>query len=219
MVDAFRDRLNQLKGQKKTIILDLQKKKDTLEELDHKLILLEECRMITQYISETNQKKITERIDDVVTTAIQSVFGEEFTFHMEITSKSNATQATPKFYKNGKEESPKLSSGGGLLAIASLALRVIFMTLKKNPTPIILLEEPFGALGQGEGELERGCELISALCDKLDIQMIITSHNDVIKSIANRVFYVSSKEKDTAKVITKDNIKEKSIMEENYVEV
>ena len=208
MIDHYRDRLNQMIGRKQTLESDLLSKEESKKELNQKIIYLEECRMITQLISETNQNKLTAKINDVVTTAIQSVFGEEFTFQMNIASKNNTVQATPTFYKNGREENPKVSEGGGMLAITSLALRVVLMTLLKDPTPVIILDEPFGALGSDGGGLERGCMLLKTISDKLDVQFLITTHGEDIKKISDRVFYVSMKEKENAKIITKDNVKE-----------
>jgi len=208
MLSQYTARLNQMKGKHQTIIADLEKKEKTKEELTEKVIFLEEARLITQLISENNQNKLTAKINDVTTTAIQTVFGDDFTFQMNISTKNNTVQASLTFYNRGKEEDPKVSQGGGMLAIASLALRVVLMTLLKNPQPIILLDEPFTALGPEAGGLERGCRLLKTISNKLDIQFLITTHGAEIKEIANRVFHVSMKEKDTAKVITKDNVPE-----------
>ena len=208
MIDNYRARLNQLKGKRDTVKSDLDKKEITKKNLIQEGLYLEECRIITQLISETNQKKLTERIDTFVTDCIQSVFGDEYEFKMVITSKNNSISATPTFYKDGREETVKASQGGGMLAIASLALRIILMTLLKDPTKILILDEAFSALGPENGGLERGVQLMNTISEKMGIQCLCITHGDEIKQKANRVFHVSMKEKDHSKVTTKDNIKE-----------
>jgi ABC-type sugar transport system ATPase subunit len=164
--------------------------------------------MITQLISETNQNKLTAKINDVVTTAVQSVFGEDITFEMIISSKNNTVQAVPTFFNKGIVENPKVTQGGGMLAIASLALRVVLLTLVKDRTDIMILDEPMGALSTTGGCMDRGVQLLRTISEKLGIQMLIVTHGEEVKEIADRVFYVSMKEKGNSKIITKDNIKE-----------
>jgi DNA repair exonuclease SbcCD ATPase subunit len=195
-------------GRKQTLETDLFNKEKTKKELAENVIYLEECRLITQLISESNQQKLTTRINDVVTTAIQEVFGEEFEFKLEIAPKNNSIIASPTFYKNGQKENPKASEGGGMLSVASLALRVVFMTLLKNPAKIMILDEPYAGLGSEGGGLARGCQLISTISEKLGVQFVIITHGEAIKTISDRVFYVSMKEEENSKITVKDNIKE-----------
>lgn len=208
MLNHYRDRLNQMKGRKQTLVADLEKKEKTKEDLFQQAIYLEECRVITQQIAENNQNRLTEKINRIVTDSIQAVFGDDYEFKMVISSKNNTVVAQPTFYKNGKEENVKVCEGGGMLAIASLALRVVLMTLLKDPAPTIVLDEPFANLGSDGGGLERGCQLLETISKKLDIAFIIITHGDNIKDIANKVFYISMKEEGNSKVVSKENVKE-----------
>lgn len=203
MIEKYTARLNQMKGKEQSIKEDIIKKKEAIVSLKNKKEILTTAQLIAQFLSQTSQQKLTKKLNDIVTTAMQTVFGNEWEFRMEIETKRNDIQAIPTFYKNGKEESPKVSEGGGVLSIASLALRIALYSLLNKPTPIIILDEPFGNIGKEEGHRDKACDLLTIISHELGIQFLIVTHLNEIRDVADRVFFVSMKN-DVSKVITKD---------------
>lgn len=211
-IKQFRDNLSQFKGQYNNLLKTLETKEKSKLELSETLVELEECLFITQEVSKIAQDQLTNKLNDVVTTAIQTVFGDAWEFKMILEPKNNSIHAIPTFYKNGEEESPKVSQGGGLASVASLALRVALLTLKKDPTPIILLDESFGAIGAGD--IDRTCELLKSLSTKLGIQFILVTHKEEIRGAADRLFRVTMNSKEESQVEIEDIVKERITMEE-----
>jgi DNA repair exonuclease SbcCD ATPase subunit len=210
MINHFRDKLNQRKGKQHTLLESLEKKKNSVLVLDETMLDLKEATMIAQLLANEATDKLASKFNDIVSVAIQTVFGDEYEFKMKIESKNNNITATPVLYKSGIEESFRASSGGGAMAIASLALRVALLTLTKNPTPIFILDEVFKAIG--DEQIEKACQLVQTISENLGIQFIVVTHSKEIKNTANRIFSVSRGVTGNSKVSVMD--KETFVMEE-----
>lgn len=208
----YRDRLNQMRGQQQTLIKDLDNKKNKKDDIILAIEELEQCTMLAQKAAKNGQEKLAERLHKVVTTAIQTVFEDPWDFRMVIETKGKDLQATPTFYKNGVEESPRTGEGGGMATVASLALRVSLLTLLKNPTPILLLDEALN--GVGEGDIERTCKFFKTISKELGIQFIVITHRLEVKKTADRLFDTSMDSEGRSHVIATDIIKEKEIVEQ-----
>lgn len=208
----YRDRLNQMRGQQQTLIKDLDNKKKKKDEILIAVDELEQCTILAQKAAKNGQEKLAERLYTVVTTAVQTVFEDPWDFRMVIETKGKDLQATPTFYKNGVEESPRTGEGGGMAAVASLALRVSLLTLLKKPTPILLLDEAFGGIGRGD--VERTCRFFETISKELGIQIILITHRPEIKKTADRLFDISMNSEGRSHVIATDIIKEKEIVEQ-----
>ena len=188
MIDRYKARLNQYRGVEKTLKNTLKNKTLEIESTTELLLDLEESRLIAQLIAKETQDRLTFKINDIVTGALQYVFGNEWGFKMIIKTQNNSLQAHPIFYKNGIEESPRVSEGGGVMSIASLALRVALLTLLKEPTPIILLDEPITQVGKTD--IIKACELLESLSNNLKIQFLVVTHANEIANIADKTFNV-----------------------------
>lgn len=212
MVQTYRNRLNEFKGQHKTVLKNLESKTKRKEELEQTLIEIEECRTIVQEVAKNAQNHLVEKLNSVVSTALGVVFGEDWEFKMIIKTQANSLQAFPTFYKNGVEESPKISEGGGLVSVASLALRIALLSLTKNPSPIVVLDEPLSNIGKGD--IERTCKFLTTISESMNIQFLIVTHSDPIKKTANRLFHVTMDKDGRSHVEVEDVEKEIMPMEE-----
>uniref|UniRef100_A0A6M3KLG4 Putative ATPase domain containing protein n=1 Tax=viral metagenome TaxID=1070528 RepID=A0A6M3KLG4_9ZZZZ len=91
------------------------------------------------------------------------------------------------FKKHGKEYLPLDGDGGGPADVADFALRIAFWSLSKN-RPVFVLDEPFKFVSYDlQGKVS---DMLRMICDKLNIQIIMVSHQLGINKQADKTFKV-----------------------------
>lgn len=139
------------------------------------------AQVILQQAAQMVQQAAHDRIAAVVTKALQSVYGDHYEFRIHFEKKRGKTDARMVFVKNGEEEDPIDGSGGGILDVASLALRLACLMLTKpKARKLLILDEPFKNIN-GDDNRERAAELITALSEEFGVQIIMTTGYDWLK--------------------------------------
>jgi DNA repair exonuclease SbcCD ATPase subunit len=147
------------------------------------------AREIFILVGQQTQDKLTVHISKLVTTALLSVFPEEYGFKVDMVTRRNQSECDLLVTKEGREMSPMDSSGGGVVDVIAFALRIAFWSLRKS-RPVFLLDETFKNVSSN---LHVQCsEMMSMLSEKLGIQIILVSHLPGIISAADRIFHVES---------------------------
>lgn len=150
----------------------------------------EQARIIVNKVANDIQKGLEYHITNIVTMALSAVFEEPYEFKAEFVTKRNQTEIDMFFVKNSNQCEPMHSTGGGVLDIASLALRMAVWSLKQTRA-IQILDEPCKFLSRDMQE--KASEMLKMLSTTLGIQMIIISHIPEIISSADRVYTVEQK--------------------------
>lgn len=199
-------KLEQLKTDKSNCEQELTNIKTTL--LDY------ECeRSILQKTSENARAYATKRLEDTMTTALQHVFGMNYSASIE--PDISAGKPVVEIYtveKQGEDEirtKPQENNGGGIVDIVSIALRIAMIQLQNDPPlngPIILDEPGKHVSADFSIKLAEFLKFVSSHFKK---QIIFVTHNDDLKSIAD-ISYKVFKVGDTsiAQLITKEQAKE-----------
>jgi ABC-type lipoprotein export system ATPase subunit len=81
-----------------------------------------------------------------------------------------------------------IRSGGGVLDIVALALRIALWSLQANHKNVMILDQPLSNLDSTY--LPKAGELIQELAEKLQIQFIMINHNPALADIADQTFFV-----------------------------
>jgi len=105
---------------------------------------LQKARVIIAEVGNFTQTYLKSYIEEMVTTALQAVFEEEdYQFIIDFDIKRNKPEAKISLKLRGEETDPKDSCGGGVLDVASFALRVVLWSIE-NPksTNTLILDEP-----------------------------------------------------------------------------
>lgn len=148
----------------------------------------ESAQIIIQEVAKKTQGELEFHISDMVTTALFSVFDDPYEFKINFIVKNNRTAAELKLTRRGMEVDPKDSIGGGIMDVAAFALRIASWKLKTPKTRnTIIIDEPFKHLSRGDFE-EKAAGIIKMLSEKLNLQFILSTHNDKIEDIANKLF-------------------------------
>lgn len=172
---------------KKEIFEESIKQDNTkLKRLKKREIAIEKVRAIIQEVAKRTQENLKIHIEDIVQMGLDICFSD-ITFVLDFEVKRGKTEAGIYFEQNGYKMKPFDSYGGGVLDIASFALRVACWSLG-NTNNTIILDEPIKNLDVEN--MPKAIELLKQLSEKLGIQFIIVTHNEMIAEIANTVYKV-----------------------------
>lgn len=158
-----------------------------LEKVRQQLSAWQEVQEFVQTSSAALQNKIHQNVSQVVTRCLKAVFGESaYEFEIRFEKRRGKTEAVLTFVKNGDAFEPLDSVGGGVVDIASFALRVacIACSLPKL-RKLVVLDEPFRHLQVSLRPV--AASLLEELAKEMDFQFIIISHFQDFQSEAGKV--------------------------------
>lgn len=189
----YREKLNQKQGQLKQIEKNIAHYSNGLSVFQEQKLDLEEAQRVIQYVATTTQEQLKFHIENLVSLALASVFGEdayEFEIGMEI--RRGQTEADLYFVRNGEKVNPISASGGGAVDVASFALRVSLWSLQQKKTrPIFILDEPMKNISATYQE--KASEMLKSVSDKLGLQIIMVTHNESLTDASDKIIKVGIK--------------------------
>ena len=138
---------------------------------------LQEALTVAQAVAQQTQEKAHSQIGEVVSRALKTVFeDEDLTFKIIFEQKRGRTEARLVFLKDGLELDPMSSSGGGVVDVAALALRIGVLLLARPPVRrVLVLDEPCKFVSKGYRPKVR--MLLQALAKDLELQLIMVTHD------------------------------------------
>lgn len=147
---------------------------DRLELIAERKLVVEKARAFFQVHAENTQREISETLSVIITSALRSVFPDDYQCIIEFGTKRNQTEAKIKLLKGNEEiENPINAVGGGVIDIASFAARVAFIFLSGSRR-VLIADEPFKAVSS---DLRNKIpDMLRLLSEKLEMQFIIVSH-------------------------------------------
>ena len=150
---------------------------------------LEEARSIIQSISTSTQKTCQDFIESVVTLALKSVYPDrDFSFAMVFEERKDRMEITPYVRENGYLMDIKDEMAGGVTDIVSFALRITLWSMSAERTsPVFILDEPFKFTG---ALIDRAGEMLKEISSKLNLQIIMVSHDDELINCADKSYRV-----------------------------
>lgn len=140
-------------------------------------------------IGETRQAAAQQQIEELVTRGLNSIFGDELSFHVIQTQRGKTPEVkfVVKSLINGKPvETPVMDArGGGLAAVVGFLLRLVVLLLSRDvKEPVLILDESFSHVSS---EYERPlAEFIKELIDKTKVQIILVTHSDAFSEFADK---------------------------------
>ena len=137
----------------------VEREKDARQQMDEvakSVEQLQQAQSIVQCIAQAIQQRAHEKIARIVTRSMAVVFDEPYEFRIDFDRKRGKTEARMVFVRDGMElDDPLNEVGGGVIDVASLALRLACVMLSKPPRRrLIVLDEPFSNI-RGEENRRR----------------------------------------------------------------
>ncbi len=140
------------------------------------LALTEQVRELFIAATAATQEQVKEFIEEMVSLALQSVFGNEYWFTLESHSRRGQPEMEPIILWKQERLSPKGEVGGGVIDVVSFALRLVLWVLSSNKSsPTFILDEPFKFLSKDR--TDAAASMIKGIADLLGIQIIMVSHD------------------------------------------
>lgn len=187
-IEQLKSKFTAYKTECKLTLNDLDVKEKEYKSLKEFSENLQKARAIVAEAGKYTQTYLKDYIENMVTTALQAVFEEDYQFIIDFDIKRN--QVEVKFYLQIKEQKMELKDtcGGGILDVISFILRIVLYSIQ-NPKPdnVIILDEPAKFL---HGRIDNFIKLVKDLSKKLGIQFIIVSQIPEIAESADKVFEI-----------------------------
>ena len=164
--------------------IEIAKEKSSIE-------ILQKAKAVLIQIGEETQREIKAYIEETVTLALQSVYGDDYKFIIEF-DYSKREQVEISFYVEHLEiklEPRKDTCGGGVIDVCSFALRMVCLTLEEpNVEAVLILDEPFKNVSAKFIPLVG--QMIVDITEMLNLQIIMVTHVDGFIETANNIIYL-----------------------------
>jgi DNA repair exonuclease SbcCD ATPase subunit len=196
----LRQSLERKTGQRDQIRKTVSEIEEKTSFLKKEISYSEKAQIIIQKVAKETQEELEFHISDIVSMALSTVFDKPYKFRVEFVIKRNKTECDLLFENDrGEKIDPMTASGGGVVDVATLALRLALWTLQvPRSRNVIILDEPLKFLSKNL--LPRAGELLQELSSKLNLQFIIVTHLSELTDCADKVFTVTQR-KGVSKII------------------
>lgn len=174
MIKNLRKRVNEKLSEYNAVRMRYKKERADLIEAEEALNDIQEAQIIAQTVAKTVQQKVHNQIASVVSRCLE-IFDEPYEFKIVFEQKRGRTEARLLFERDGLEVDPMTASGGGVVDVASFALRLSCLMLSKpSLRKILILDEPFKFVS--EEYRDRIRILLETLSEDLGIQILMVTH-------------------------------------------
>lgn len=188
----YRQLISEAKGKVSLLKNQKEEAEKELKDNNKKLLSLEKAQIFIQQVAKATQEQLKFHVEDVVNLAIETLFPDEYTFSIEFNIKYGKTTADLIFEKNGFPVDILKSAGGGLVDIASLALRIAMWTLSKVDN-VLILDEPVSRI-QPASLQAVAWDVIKRLSNRLHLQFIVvsnsTNNGEAVHLVADKEYLV-----------------------------
>lgn len=192
-ISDFKILIQKKKGELEYLMNQKTDLSDTITNMQKKYEYIVQAQKLLQETAKRTQSRLSFHISSFITSALQSIWGEDaYTFTLEFIEKRNKTEVQMLLHTQEGDVSldslNDIRSGGGVLDIVALALRIALWSLQANHKNVMILDQPLSNLDSTY--LPKAGELIQELAEKLQIQFIMINHNPALADIADQTFFV-----------------------------
>jgi hypothetical protein len=153
--------------------------------------VLQKVKAVVIEVGRNTQNEIKTYIEETVTLALQSVFGDDISFLVEF-NYTKREQFEVYFYIKHLGiimEPRKDTCGGGVIDVCSFALRLICLTLENPDTEtVLILDEPFKNVSAAF--IPAVGQMIVDIGNLLNIQIIMVTHTEPLIEEGTNVIYI-----------------------------
>jgi DNA repair exonuclease SbcCD ATPase subunit len=191
-IQQLRTQLEQSKGRRQQIKDDLKLIREDITQLKVDLIRHEKALEIVREVGLKTQQQLQYHISDITSLALEAIFDNPYTLVVEFVQRRGKTECDLYFERDGEKVDPLLASGGGTVDVAAFALRIASWSMMRPRTRnVMILDEPLRFVSAKYQE--KASAMIKEISEKLGIQFIIVTHNEVLASYADKTFEVTIK--------------------------
>lgn len=180
MIKRYREIADVAMAQRNAAKVGLQRARKAVIEGEEEYDAADQALQIMQALAETVQQEAHSRIAGVVTRCLVTVFEEPYEFHIRFRKARGRTEAELVFTRDGQDINPIDASGGGVVDVASFALRLSCLMLSRPARRRkVVLDEPFKFVS---ADLRVRVRLmLENLSAELGVQFTIITHIDELR--------------------------------------
>ncbi|MBM7623270.1 ATP-binding protein [Sporohalobacter salinus] len=196
-IDKKKEEYNLRKGQRDQLVDEKKERQKRIKKLKEEIEVFEETRILLQETAEYAREQAKQQIENLVTKALQYVFGSEFSFKIEIEEKRGRPSAefyVVSDYQDQKlKNNPQTARGGGIVDVVSLALRIaILESYRPKVAGPLVLDEP--AKHVSEEYISNVAQFLKHINQHFSRQVIIVTHKSYLSEIGDKAFQVKLRE-------------------------
>jgi ABC-type Mn2+/Zn2+ transport system ATPase subunit len=182
---SYRKQLDALEADYRAAVKSLKVEQADLMASDDELTASEEARDVIQSVAQAMQQEIHGRVSSLVSRCLEAVFDDPYEFKIVFDRKRGRTEATLVFVRRGLTlTDPLREVGGGVIDVASLALRLASILLTRPPSRrLLVLDEPFQRI-RGVENRKRIRDLLVSLADDFGFQIVLNIDIDAYPEFA-----------------------------------
>jgi DNA repair exonuclease SbcCD ATPase subunit len=190
MMRNFQALIDQAIGEKKAVERSLSTVKAELKTARIRLDSLEKAQAFLQIVAQETQRQLKIHIEDIVNLALDAIFPDQYFFEVNFLVSYGKTTANLCFIskRSGYMVDPMIASGGGVVDVCSFALRLSCWSLSRGIDSVLIFDEPFRFVSRDlVGQVGT---LLRELAEKLEVQIVMTTHIPALVEAADQVFSV-----------------------------
>jgi len=169
----------------------LVKKNEKLKNLHVKHDNLIKLQTLIQQTAKSTQETLKLHIENLAQSAIDTVWPSKYVFRANFDISRNQTECDIFLEDiNGQRLDPTENNGGGVVDVLSIALRIACWSISGRDN-VLLLDEPLKWVSATYKAFI--AEIVKSISRKLNLQLIIVTHENELISIADKVFVVDQK--------------------------
>lgn len=191
-IQQFRTEFERRKGERRQIQESIDDTESKIKKLEKRQRRLEKAQLIIQTVARNTQEELEYHVSELVTLAHEAVFEDPYELDLEFILKRGRTEAVLMFKRGENKVHPMSAAGGGVIDVASFALRVSLWSLARPRTRnVLILDEPFKNINDPTREMHRkAAEMLKMVAERLGLQIIIVTLLPEMIETADRVFEV-----------------------------
>lgn len=209
-LNNIREYIFRKRAEKKALEQSISSTNLEIADKERELSLLEKSLAALQKLTDLKKKETVKKIEDVISFGLQAIF-EDSSYKFRILDSIKRKQVVYDFrvYSNSfsSDEGVSIldSRGGGVVSIVSFLLRLVLLCMiDKKAERFLALDEPFAALS--ENYHENLVATIKQIADKLNVQLLVVSHQKSLDSFGDVVYELRQIGKETGvSLVRNDN--------------
>lgn len=192
---AAERRLERRIGEAKALSAQGKKAQQQADEAEAVMVACEEAVGFLNSFADERQERVQRRIEELVTHGVQTIFGDDMTFHVISEQKASRTEVSFALRSTMGDqvvETPILDArGGGVAAVVGFLLRLI-VTLLHQQRPLLVLDETWAQLSANYEP--RLAEFVRDLVDQTGVQILLVTHSDAYTEHADKAYRITQKD-------------------------
>lgn len=176
-VNKIKTDVDSLNGKISFIKESVEKNSNMISNLDKNKLQYTKAVELLTLVQKLTREKTCHEFETIVTYALQYIFNKNYEFKLEFGKRGNLPELEFKIITEECKESIGIcdASGGGIVDIAALALRLVLMEISKNKGVLVLDE----CLKHLSAEYRPAAyEFLKTINTKLNKQIIFVTHAD-----------------------------------------